>query len=77
MIRELLKQRNILFDIAEVQYGEFFVGEDEFWGSVTERQLQEVNSQLEDYGYRDPEPSEEQLEAAKLIAKRLGFNLEN
>ena len=75
MVKELLERRTILFEIAEVLYGEFFVGEDEFWGSPTEKELQEVNSLLDDYGYADPAPTDEQIQAAKLIAKRLGFDL--
>ena len=66
----------MLFETAEALYGEMFLMEDKFWGSVTDRQLQENTFQLEDLGHQFEQPSEEQLEAAKELAKKLGFGLD-
>jgi hypothetical protein len=76
MIERLLEIREMLFETAEALYGEMFLMEDKFWGSVTDRQLQENTFQLEDLGHQFEQPSEEQLEAAKELAKKLGFGLD-
>jgi len=66
----------MLFETAEALYGEMFLMEDKFWGSVTDRQLQENTFQLEDLGHQFEQPSEEQVEAAKELAKKLGLDLD-
>ena len=76
MIERLLETRENLFEIAATLYGDLFITEDAFWGSVTDRQLQENTIQLETLGHTFPEPSEEQLEEAKIIAKKLGLDLD-
>jgi len=76
MIERLLEIREMLFETAEALYGEMFLMEDKFWGSVTDRQLQENTFQLETLGHQFEQPSEEQLEAAKELAKKLGFGLD-
>jgi len=76
MIERLLEIREMLFETAEALYGEMFLMEDKFWGSVTDRQLQDNTIQLETLGHQFEEPSEEQLEAAKELAKKLGFDLD-
>ena len=76
MIERLLETREALFGIASTLYGDFFVSEDRFWGSVTDRQLQENTSQLMDLGYDFPELSNEQREVAAKIAKDLGLDLD-
>lgn len=76
MIERLLEIREMLFETAEALYGEMFLMEDKFWGSVTDRQLQENTFQLEDLGHQFEQPTEEQLEAAKELAKKLGFGLD-
>ena len=63
----------MLFETAEALYGEMFLMEDKFWGSVTDRQLQENTFQLEDLGHQFEEPSESQQEAAEELAKKLGL----
>jgi hypothetical protein len=47
---------------------------EKFWGSPTERELQEVTMGLMNLGYT-VEPTPEQEEAAKVIAKKFGFEL--
>ena len=59
MINELLEKRDILGDIAIELYGDFWITEEDFWGSTTEQQLQEVNNQLLDLGWEDPATEEE------------------
>ena len=73
MIERLLEIREMLFETAEALYGEMFLMEDKFWGSVTDRQLQENTFQLEDLGHQFEEPSESQQEAAEELAKKLGL----
>ena len=64
-IQELLEKRNTLTDIAAKLYGDLYISEDAFWGSPTERQIFEVESQLRDLGYEE-EVSEE-MEALSQI----------
>ena len=66
----------MLFETAEALYGEMFLMEDKFWGSVTDRQLQDNTIQLETLGHQFEQPSEEQVEAAKELAKKLGLDLD-
>ena len=67
MINELLEKRDILGDIAVELYGDFWITEEEFWGSTTEQQLQEVNEQLLDLGWEDPATEEEIAFADKIM----------
>ena len=45
-IGELLRQRDILTEISAELYGEMFVENEDFWGSVTERQMADVVEEL-------------------------------
>jgi hypothetical protein len=76
MINELLEKRQTLFEIAEVLYGDTWVGEDSFWNSPTEKQLTEVQNQLFDLGWED-DITPEQMDAANKLAKSLGLDLGN
>jgi hypothetical protein len=76
MIKELKKLQNVLHDIAAELYGDLWIMNDKFWGSPTERQLREVTMQLIDLG-ETIEPTDEQIEAAKIVAKKFGFELDN
>ena len=69
IIQELLEKRDDLFEIASVLYGDDFVFNEDFWGSQTDRDLQEVYEKLDLFGHEDNEPTEEMIEAAKLIEK--------
>ena len=75
MIQSLLETREALFEIAFELYGEMWVASEKFWGSPTERELTETQNRLYDLGYEDPTPTEEQIKAAKKLAKKLGFDL--
>jgi hypothetical protein len=74
MIKELKKLQSILHDMAAELYGDLWIMNDKFWNSPTERQLREVTMQLIDLGVTI-DPSDEQIEAAKIIAKKFGFEL--
>ncbi len=50
MIQELLEERDHLFEIATVLYGDMFVTDESFWGSPTELQLQRVYDRLDLFG---------------------------
>jgi hypothetical protein len=76
MIEELLEKREDLFEIAALLYGDRFISNQAFWGSPTERDLQKIYEQLYGLGYEFPEPSPEQIEEAKKIAKDLDLGLE-
>lgn len=74
MIEELLEHRQILFQIAEELYGELWIGEEAFWGSPTEQQLQGVHERLFNLGWSE-DITPKQFETAKEIAKILGLEL--
>ena len=74
MIKELKKLQSILHDMAAELYGDLWIMNDKFWDSPTERQLREVTMQLIDLGVTI-EPTDEQIEAAKIVAKKFGFEL--
>ena len=69
MIDELLEERDNLFEIASVLYGDMFVTNESFWGSPTELQLQRVYDKLNLFGHKDEEPTDEMIEAAKILEK--------
>lgn len=69
MIDELLEERDNLFEIASVLYGDMFVTNESFWGSPTELQLQRVYDKLDLLGHEDEEPTDEMIEAAKILEK--------
>ena len=67
MVQELLEKRDILGDIAIEMYGEFWIANEDFWGSQTERDLNEINTQLMELGFVDEPTEEEEAFADKLI----------
>lgn len=75
MIEKLLETREILFKIAEELYGEYWVGEEAFWGSPTERQLSKLHDSLFNLGW-DSEVTPAQEQAAEIIAKKLKLKLD-
>lgn len=76
MIKELKEKQNLLSEIAAELYGDLWIMNEKFWDSPTERELREVTMQLIDLGVT-VEPTEEQEELAKKIAKKFGFELED
>ena len=71
MIEKLLEERENLFEIASILYGDMFITEDKFWGSPTELQLQRVYDKLDLFGHEDEEPTDEMIEAAKILEKMI------
>ncbi len=71
MIDELLEERDNLFEIASVLYGDMFITDESFWGSPTELQLQRVYERLDLFGHQDDEPTDEMIEAAKILEKMI------
>ena len=59
-IQELLDERETLHEIASVMYGDFYVIQQDFWGSPTERELKRVYEQLDLLGHEDPITEEQQ-----------------
>ncbi len=76
MIEQLLEIRALLFDAAESLYGEDWLTDKRFWGSPTELQLMDNTFELENLGYNFPQPSQQELDKAKQIAKDLGLGLD-
>jgi len=74
MIKELLEKQEVLGEIAAELYGDLWIMNEKFWGSPTEKELREVALTLIDLGYT-VEPTPQQEEAAKIIAKEFGFEL--
>ena len=70
MINELLEKRDILGDIAVELYGDFWITEEDFWGSTTEQQMFEVTEQLNELGWVE-EVSDEEIEMADKIVELL------
>lgn len=69
-LEELLEQRDIISQIATELYGPMYVFNRKFWGSPTEHELNDVQEQLINLGYRmDPTPEEQEL--ADIIYKAL------
>ena len=53
-IQELLDERATVCDIAALMYGDHYVLNQEFWGSPTERQMNEIWEKLDLLGYEEP-----------------------
>ena len=73
MINELLEKFNLLTDIAVELYGDEWVMNEKFWGSVTEKEMSITMTRLADLNYKWPVPTEEQLKAAADIARKLNL----
>jgi len=71
MINELLERRDILNEIAIELYGELWVTEDSFWGSPTELEMREIQEQLNDLGWEEEAPTDEQIALADMLFEEL------
>ena len=60
--------------MAAELYGDLWIMNDKFWNSPTERQLREVTMHLIDLG-ETLDAADEQIEAAKIVAKKFGIQL--
>jgi hypothetical protein len=70
-IKELLDKRDILSDMAEVLYGEFWVANDEFYNSPTEKEMREVMEQLYELGYENPDINDDTKALGQIILDEL------
>ena len=71
MINELLAKRDVLAEIAEAMYGDFWVAEDDFWGSPTEQQMKEVELQLFNLGWTPDQPTDDQIAMGEIIFEEM------
>jgi hypothetical protein len=71
MINELLAKRDVLADIAEAMYGEFWITEEVFWNSPTELQMREVESQLLNLGWSPKKPTSEEKAIGEMIFEEM------
>jgi hypothetical protein len=71
MINELLEKFDLLTDIAIELYGDEWVMNEKFWGSVTEKEMCETMTRLDNLGHKWPDPTQEQIERASEIARKL------
>jgi len=70
MISDLLKRRDELSDIAMIMYGEWYVCNDDFWGSPLENEMREVEESLHNLGWEE-EQSPSVIEASIVVLNEL------
>ena len=69
-MEELLELRDTLAEIAQSLYGDWWIMNDKFWGSITELQMRELEDKLHNLGYRvDPTP--EQTKIANILFNKI------
>jgi hypothetical protein len=68
-IEKLLELRDNLSDIAVELYGELYVCNDSFWNSPTEKELQKVEIELFELGWKHQPTLFEKI-GAKIINKK-------
>jgi hypothetical protein len=66
-IEELLEQRSVLVEMASVMYGDLYITDENFWKSSIERDMFEIESELMDLGYEEPDITPEMELAALLL----------
>jgi len=71
IIQELIEKRELLCDIATELYGELWVCEDKFWNSPTELELREINSQLHNLGWTDPNINDDIRAIGEILGQEL------
>lgn len=86
-IEELLEERDTLFEMAEVLFGENWITTEAFWNSSVNRDLIKNNNNLSLLGYDAVAEAEAELgeevdldelrDIVDEIAKRFGFDLED
>ena len=71
-LEELLQQRDILTEISAELYGEMFVENENFWGSVTEKQMASVVEEIIELGYIEHFSDEVRNHADKIFRRFFG-----
>ena len=72
MYDDLLLMRDILSDIASELYGEFYVCNDNFWGSPTEKEMYKVEESLSNLGFKYI-PSPDMMSIVDMMAQEKGM----
>ena len=71
-LEELLQQRDILTEISAELYGEMFVENENFWGSVTEKQMASVVEEIIELGYIEHFSDEVRNHADRIFRRFFG-----
>ena len=70
-IEELLEKRQMLVEVAALMYGDMYVINEEFWKSDTEREMFEIEAELDELGYEEEGITPEMEAAAWLLFEAL------
>lgn len=70
-IEELLEKRQMLVEIAAVMYGDMYVTNEHFWKSQTEREMFEIEAELDELGHVEEGITPEMEMAAWVIFEAL------
>jgi hypothetical protein len=70
-IEELLEKRDMLVEVAALMFGDMYVINEEFWKSDTEKELFDIEAELDDLGYKEEGITPEMEAAAWLLFEAL------
>ena len=70
-IEELLEKRQMLVEIAAVMYGDMYITNENFWKSQTEREMFEIEAELDELGHEEEGITPEMEMAAWVIFEAL------
>ena len=70
-IEELLEKRQMLVEVAALMFGDMYVINEEFWKSDTEKELFDIEAELDDLGYEEEGITPEMEAAAWLLFEAL------
>ena len=70
-IEELLEKRQMLVEIAAVMYGDMYITNENFWKSQTEREMFEIEAELDELGHEEEGITPEMELAALLLFEAL------
>jgi hypothetical protein len=70
-IEELLEKRQMLVEVAALMFGDMYVINEEFWKSDTEKELFDIEAELDELGYEEEGITPEMEAAAWLLFEAL------
>ena len=70
-IEELLEKRDMLVEVAALMFGDMYVINEEFWKSDTEKELFDIEAELDELGYEEEGITPEMEAAAWLLFEAL------
>jgi hypothetical protein len=70
-IEELLEKRQMLVEVAALMYGDMYVINEEFWKSDTEREMFDIEAELEELGHEEEGITPEMEAAAWMLFEAL------